>query len=438
LTVLSVVALAVVVVGAAIVISMSGVFAPRASVQPAASADALASGGSAAIVVVPFDVLDADDRSRALAGALTEEVLLELDEHELFATAIEPVAPGAERAAPTAPNPNRYVLTGSVRDTPDGVRITARLVLASTGAQLWSASYDETPAIVELHAQQTAVARRIASVAAPYGPVFAAELVRTAALPPGELRTSDCVLKYYEYRSSQGPVLHDSALGCFEHAASTMPELANSWAGLALLLLDVYTFGYGRDAIARDAARERAAEAARTAMDTDGASLLANLALTRVLFMSGASFEGSAQRALSLCPNNIEALSLLGGVYVLAGDAELGLAMVDRAIELAPNPPGNYYAFKAVGQLRVHDYEGALASALRIDAPNWYVGHIVVTATAALAGRDDIAARSRARALELYPATEAELPDLLDRFRVAPDLRAELRRGFNAVGWSVP
>ena len=245
LTLLSVVVLAVAVVGAVVVISMSGVFAPRAPVQPAAAADPLASGGSAAIVVVPFDVLDADDRSRMLAVALTEELLLELDEHELFATAIEPAALGAERAAPAAPNPNRYVLTGSVRDTPDGVRITARLVLASTGAQLWSASYDESAAIVEVHEQQTAVARRIAGVAAPYGPVFEAELARAVALPPDELRTSDCVLKYYEYRSSQGSMSHAGALQCFEHAASTMPELANSWAGLALLLLDVFTFGYG-------------------------------------------------------------------------------------------------------------------------------------------------------------------------------------------------
>ena len=134
------------------------------------------------------------------------------------------------------------------------------------------------------------------------------------------------------------------------------------------------------------------------AMDIDGDSLLANLALTRVLFVSRADFEGTAQRALALCPNNIEALSLLGGLFVLAGDDERGFAMVDRAIDLAPNPPGNYYAFKALGELRARDYEAALAAALRIDAPDWHIGHLVLTATAALAGRQEIAAR-RARAV---------------------------------------
>lgn len=398
-----------------------------------ATTAALASGGSARITVVPFQALDGDEGSRTLGATLTEELLLELDEHELFVTAIEPTGGGALPAAAATPAP-QYLLTGSVRPTQGRVRITARLVAASTGAQLWTAAYDEAPEIATSPSDQTRVVRTIAGVSAPYGPVFEAERRRVSALPPDQLRTSDCVIRYYEYRSFPGPVLHDEVWRCFQRAVTTAPELANSWAGLSLMLLDVATFGYGTDSISPADARARAGEAARRAMDIDGGSLLANLAFARVLFFSEDGFQRAADRALELCPNNIEALHIVGSMLVLAGDGERGLAMVDRAIALAPNPPGSYYAAQALGLIRRHDYEDAVAAALRIDAPDWHLGYLVLAATAGLAGRQDVSTRAYARLLELYPTVEGDLDDVLRRFRVAPDLEQELRRGLTAAG----
>jgi tetratricopeptide (TPR) repeat protein len=349
---------------------------------------------------------------------------------------VEPANQSAGALAALA-HPARYVLSGSVRSTPERVRITARLVAASTGEQLWTAAYDEPADIGTVPAEQTRVARSIAAVAAPYGPVFEAERARVARLHPAELRTSDCVLKYYEYRSTPGPALHDGALRCFEQAAARAPELANSWAGLALVLVDVFSFGYGAEATPAAAALERAGEAARTAMDIDGGSLLANLALARVQFFADGAFQGAAERALTLCPNNIEALQLLGTLFVLSGEGERGLAMVERAIALAPDAPGSYHAVSALGKIQQRDYEGALESALRIDAPDWHLGHLVLAATAGLAGREAIATRSVARLVELYPSIEQELPGVLERFRVAPGLRNEVLRGLSAAGLSI-
>jgi adenylate cyclase len=421
---------------AAAALVFAALFAARELLAPredVGSAVALASGGSATITVIPFDVLDGDAATRALGATLTEELLLELDEHELFATAIGPAAGDASTAAaPPAARP--YRLSGSVRATADSVRITARLVAADTGEQLWTASHDEPAALATLPAEQTRIVRSIAGVAAPYGPVFKSESVRVATLAPAQLRTSDCVIKYYEYRSRPGPALHDGVLRCFERVAATMPQLANSWAGLALLLLDIYSFGYGTAAESGQAALERAGEAARRAMDIDGESLLANLALARVQFFADGVFERSAERALVLCPNNIEALHLVGTLFVLAGDATRGLALVERAIALAPDPPGSYHAVGALGRLRQSDYEGAADAALRIDAPEWHLGHLILAATAGLAGRAPIAMRARERLLELSPGIESELPSLFERWRVTPDLRDALLRGLRAAG----
>jgi adenylate cyclase len=421
--------IAVAALALALVVIGRDLLAPTASSD--ATTAALASGGSARITVVPFQALDGDEASRTLGATLTEELLLELDEHELFVPAIEPT--GGALPAAVATSAPQYLLTGSVRSTQGRMRITARLVAASTGLQLWTTAYDEPLEISASPNDQTRVVRAIAAVSAPYGPVFEAERMRIATLAPEQLRTSDCVLKYYEYRSIPSPALHGEVWRCFQRAVQTAPELANSWAGLSLLLLDVGTFGYGLDEISVADAREQAGEAARRAMDIDGKSLLANLAFARMLFFSQDGFQRAADRALELCPNNMEALHIVGSMWVLAGDNDRGLAMVDRAIALAPNAPGSYYAVQALGLIRRRDYEGAVAAALRIDAPDWHLGYLVLAATAGLAGRTEVAARAYARLRELYPTIDQDLPDVLRRFRAVPELQDEVRRGLGAA-----
>jgi hypothetical protein len=116
---------------------------------------------------------------------------------------------------------------------------------------------------------------------------------------------------------------------------------------------------------------------------------------------------------------------------ILDGDLTRGSALADRAIELSPRPPGTYYASKAFAHLRSGKYDEALAAALRIDAPNWVIGHGIVASIAALAGRDDIAVRARDRLAELSPAGGQEPRALIERWPMAERLRAEFTRGLD-------
>jgi tetratricopeptide (TPR) repeat protein len=234
------------------------------------------------------------------------------------------------------------------------------------------------------------------------------------------------MLMYYEYRRVLDGSLYASALQCYERVTVRDLDVADAWAGLALLLLDGYAYGYVED-VHEDALLAEAREAARLAMDIEGENVLANLALARVQFFSGADFVRTAEQAVALRPNNTEALSLVGSMLVLGGDLARGSEFVDRAIELSPKAPGNYYASQAMARLRARRYEDALASALRIDSPNWPTGDFIVMAAAALAGRADIAARARERLGEA--AAGAAPATLFARWPVVDDLRAEFRRG---------
>jgi adenylate cyclase len=397
-------------------------------------AEALARSGKPPIVVLPFEDLSAQSQLRGLADALTEETLLSLNEPELFAVATEPAAgAGGNRVLIPVNIPAAYLLNGSVRDGVDGVRITARVVSTSTGTQLWNVAYDEPNGIKRSSADQERVAHKIAAVAEPYGPLFDVEVERVQGLPDDVQSARDCVLKYYDYRRRLDAASHESALKCFERATRVANAQATAWAGLALLLTDRHAYGYGASPTNGTAALDRAREAARSALDIDGDNVLANLALAQVQFFSGEDFRRTGQRALALRPDRAQTLAMLGTLYVFAGEPERGLPMVDRSIELTAKPPGWIYATRALAELRAQRFAEAVAAALKIDAPNWPLGELIVAATAALAGRADLADRARGRLLTLDPRAADTLPALLERWRVDPMVRDELQRGLAAA-----
>ncbi|HET7607614.1 MAG TPA: hypothetical protein VFL84_02975 [Gammaproteobacteria bacterium] len=169
-------------------------------------------------------------------------------------------------------------------------------------------------------------------------------------------------------------------------------------------------------------------------MDIDGGNLHANLALMGSQYFSGADFHEIAERVLSTWPENAEVEAYVGAMFVLSGETERGRALVADAIQWTSKVPSGYYASSALAALRERQYEEALSFALRIDAPDWPLGHIIVASAGALGGRADLAKRARERLIELEPAIARKLPDVLHRWRVEPVLAGELERGFAAAG----
>src|SRR6185503_6289618 len=248
---------------------------------------------------------------------------------------------------------------------------------------------------------------------------------------PERLSVSECMLDYYVYRRDLDPAHHAVAMSCFERVIQDEPERATAWATLSLLLTEAFAFGDDSENVTGTATLDRAREAARRAMDIDGEDVFANLALMRVQFFTHAEFRGTAEQVLARRPNNTEVLSLVGVSFIAAGDVARGVALVDRAIELSPRPPGTYYSALAIARLSSGEYDEALAAALRIDSPNWLSGHAVVASTAALAGREDIAVRARDRQRELSATEGQEARAVLARWPLDEALRAELERGLD-------
>ena len=211
----------------------------------------------------------------------------------------------------------------------------------------------KTLSVQTLLAIQERIAQQVVeTIAVPYGPIFEQEVARIEHEPAEHLDTYDCILKYYFYRRTIDGQLHRGTVECFQQAVVREPRFADAWAGLALLYLDEYSYGYTPQLTTVEPL-ERAREAARTAMDIDGDSYFANLALARVRFFSGdiEGFDRSASELLEISPNNAEALALIGALWTLAGRTTDAAPLIENAIAISPRPPGLYYLAHALREL---------------------------------------------------------------------------------------
>jgi adenylate cyclase len=407
---------------------------PATVAEPPTSAAKTTRAHRTQITVVPLESLSASTRFDRLAAALTEEIMLRLDGLDLYVVATQGKWHQSGKMLDGVPRAEHsYVLTGSVRDNDDGARITLRIMEAQTGAQIWTAAYDEPPSIDEQPELQAKIARDAAAAAALFGPVFDSELAlaRHSAHMP---ELSDCETHYRAFRSATDPALFPDAFACFRDLVARQPELPRAWAGLAMLYLDEHVYYSGSSD--RGAALGRADAAVRTALRLDSTNVLANAALTRYQYYAGdPEFTRTAERTLALAPNNPELLGLFGILLTAYGDSTRGLELVSRAEELTPRPRGGALELARVfAALQDGNPCDALEQARDIKADKWFIAHMLTAAAGGLCGDDEAAAQARERLLTVTPSFEEEAVGLVDLWRFNPPLRDAVLDGLQAAG----
>jgi len=405
---------------------------PSQRAQTLPSAATPDTGHRTKIFVVPLDDLSGQRRLDRLAAALTEEIMLRLDGLDLYVIALQPSWQRPGKQLDVLGAEHSYVLTGTVREHSGGTRITLRIIEGATGAQIWTAAYDEPPGLEEQPERQAKVAREAAAAAALFGPVFDAELAlsRRAA---HAIALPDCQTRYRAFRRAADPALFPEAFACFQGLVTQQPKLAHAWAGLAMLHLDEHVYYSG--AADGGAAFSRARNAVRTALELDSTHALANAALTRFQYYDGdPEFVRSVERTLALDPDNPELLSLFGILLAAYGDATHGLELVARARELSPQPRGTFNLAQVFADLEEDQPCEALDAARQMEASKWFIAHMVTAAAAGLCGETAAAAEARDRLLAVEPAFEAHAVDLVEIWRFDPRLRDAILNGLRAAG----
>jgi TolB-like protein len=389
------------------------------------------------VLVVPFDNLG-DRGFDYFAFGLTEEVIVGLSTFDLFVIANRAGYQGRPEpiAAVTTEVGADYVLTGSVRHDDDRIRVLARLMDARDGEQIWVGIYDEALALDALLAVQERIAREVATaLGEPLGPLYDQEFARSLARAPADLDTYDCVLRFYYYAQMLDRQSHRTTVDCLQRTLGRDPDNALAWGALAILFRHEYLYDYN-PRTDEPPALARALEAARRSLDIDGKSAMGTFALALVRQTSGdiAGFEAGADRLLMTGLLPPTGLIQIGSSLIFAGDRDRGRAIVDAAIEQAPRPPGWSYLAYVVYYLQSDDYAEALRWAKRVDMPQWFGDPMFAAATAALAGNRQLAERSAARLLALFPEFPSVGRTLLRRWAFDEAVYSRLIAGLEAAG----
>ena len=330
----------------------------------------------------------------------------------------------------------RYVMEGTLRQAGSRLRLAVQLVDTVSGAHLWAENYERLfspEAVFEL--QDDLVPRIVSTVADINGvlPRSLSEAVRQRA--PEQLTPYEAVLRSFGYFDRVTAEELNAAMAGIKSAVEKAPTYADAWAMLALLSVQRYAQGFGREADALT----RGAEAARKAVEAAPANHLAWFSLSQVLFFQREfpAFRNAAERALALNPMDSNSLAFHGEMLAYSGEWERGLSLAERARQLNPHHPAWYWHVNFNHAYRQRDYRAALDIAGKMNQTGNWGAHLLTAAACGQVGDQAGAARALREVLKLRPSIASAIRADADKWFDA-EHAAHLLEGLRKAGLEIP
>jgi serine/threonine protein kinase/tetratricopeptide (TPR) repeat protein len=365
------------------------------------------------IVVLPFKAQGADPELAAFADGLGEDItaglsrfshLLVISRHSALQCAeraLDVRAVGRELGA-------RYALEGAVRKAGGTVRVSVRLLDASTGTHMWAQTYDRDAAGAGIFEVQDDITDRVvASIADPYG-----VLVRSMALAVRDravegLSAQELALRCSAYLHQIRPDEHARMRAALERTLEREPSRAEAWAWLSRLYSEEHEFRLNP----LPGSVDRALEAARRAVDADPTCQAGWEALAEASYFARdpGAFRNAAERAMALNPRNTSTLAFMGVLISHGGEWDRGVAIAQRSMELNPHHPGWYHFPRFFDQYRKREFDQALETTKRMNMPQDFWTHAATAATCGRLGLKDEARAALEALKNLLPGYREEL-----------------------------
>lgn len=292
-----------------------------------------------AIAVLPIDDLSPNSEQQYLADGITEELTTGLAKFpDLVVMA---------RSATTRYKDNptevrkigeelhvHYVVEGTLQRSGQTVRVTAQLIDANTGRQIWGDRYDRQ--LDNIFDVRDDIARSIAgTLMGTHGKLASAEFERLAAKNPNSFTAYDYLLKGWELWSNFTRDDNRAARDMFERSRKIDPNYARAYAGLAWTYSTDYDFGWADDYDETLALTLQMAEQAVRLDNNDYRShwVLGWAYLYRRDYDKAMA---SYARARELNPNDAELLAEMANLLIYVGQPEQAVSQLKEAIRLNP------------------------------------------------------------------------------------------------------
>lgn len=390
------------------------------------------------VAVMPIQNLTDDVDQLPLATGLTEELATELTRFQDLVV----IACHAGQQPPDFPlDPAeigrrvgaRFVLDGTVRQDTDTVKVSAHLTDTSRGEQIWAEAFSHPREASCMIATQEQIAGLVvAAVASEYGTIARRLSSESRKKAPGDLRTYEAMLRYYNHQISPST---ESARSCFpalESAVEREPGYGPLYSALATLYCQMYAF----DARGFERPLDTALEYSRKGVYLEPGSQLARVILAYASYLAEdtETFREEASIALSLNPNSPYTVGAIGHMHTLRGEVDIGLALLDRAVSYNPCHPAWFRSGYVIDHLVHDDYEKALAETRSYRPFIDFWDDVMIAAMLGRLDRSDEAKPHVEAIRARKPDLAARARELIGRSLKITDLVDELVDGLRRAG----
>lgn len=390
------------------------------------------------IAVLPFQNRSGDPVQEYFADGLTEDIITGLSRQRWFfviarnssftfkADAIDVRSVASELGV-------RYVLEGSVRKAGGQVRVTAQLIDACKGVNLWADRYDRDLANV-FELQDEITNRVIDSVGSQ---IIVAEAARVQRKPPQNIEAWDLVLQALPHMWRMTVEEQRLAQDLLQRALALDPEYAHAHALLGWTYLCMFNLD----------TRMPIGEFSDKALDSGGRAvaldehdhwghLVLGLGHSRRRRPEPAVMHLS--QSVELNPNFALGHAGLGYVYACGGEPERGLESLEQAQRLSPCDPFlAIYApvarYMALFALERYEETTAVCRAFAASHPHHAGAWRIMTGSLGLLGKTDEAREALAHTLALQPDLSSAHVENNTVF-ANPDDRARFLLGLRRAG----
>jgi adenylate cyclase len=288
------------------------------------------------IAVLPLVTLGDSAADDYFADGLTEDIIAALSRFAELSV-ISPKAVLSYKGKAVRPEDIgralrvRYIAEGSLRRSPERIRIAMRLTDASLGTLLWADQYDAEPS--SIFAIQDNITRQITGALAVR--LNNVEQARVAAKPPHSLEAYDLVLRGRDMLTRLNRSATSNARVMFERAVELDPDYAAAYVGLGRVDLTAVALGWTADPAG---ALQRAESLARKAIGIDEFNPAAHVLLGRSYARLGEHERAieALRRAMALNPSDPDSYAGLGDALLWSGDVDGAIKALETAVQLDP------------------------------------------------------------------------------------------------------
>lgn len=321
------------------------------------------------IVVLPLTNLSGDSHREFFSDGFTEDITTNLSRfHDLAVIARNSAFVYKGKNIPVAEIASAldvdYAVEGSLRSGGKRMRITAMLVDAHSGNQVWADRYDIGED--EVFDVQDDVARKVTQALAVR--IEGAERVRALRADSSTLRAYGLLLRGHEQFYLYTKPSNSHARGLYKRASELDPSFARAWAALSKTHNIDWRYQWSRHP---QASLDHALELARTAVSLDdhdarGHSELGFTYLYRKQIALSISEYG---RARELNPNDADVMAEMADALIYDGRPADSVDLFRQAMRLNPFHPDWYYWYLGGALHQLHRYEESIETLRKMRDP---------------------------------------------------------------------